>query len=308
MATSLQLGNRSTADDSTHFRRGRQGLHADFSANRYVLLSLRQRPVRRIPIHDLQQTGKVRGGFGYPVITHRRGETPKKSNGTQDEVPCAEHCVLRTVYFVLCTEHFGEGGLRQRYRRARIVRAIAIVQWISTHTNKEQAAMSIDRDDPVVNELPTGPPPEVRPRFQFGISTLLWIMTGTAVICALLFPMPSIIAIPVLLFVTVVVMPAVWTTIIVYARGYRQTFAIGAIFPTGLVLFSGYGLFRGMPLSVGPSVGDETVFRLVLFLFWLSSFLVGAICVGVRRYLERHDSRSTANSNCATQTTHHFGE
>jgi hypothetical protein len=43
------------------------------------------------------------------------------------------------------------------------------------------------------------PQTRAAPRFQFGISTMLWITTATAVLCAVLFPMPAIIAIPLML-------------------------------------------------------------------------------------------------------------
>ena len=108
--------------------------------------------------------------------------------------------------------------------------------------------MSTNQDSPMAEELQADVPPEVPPRFQFGLSTLFWITTATAIACALSFTIPAEIAIPIMLFISVAVLPAVWTTVIIYGRGYQRTFGIGAMFPSGIFLFlmsfSRFDVFR----------------------------------------------------------------
>jgi hypothetical protein len=96
--------------------------------------------------------------------------------------------------------------------------------------------MSTNQDNPVAEELRTHVSPEVRrPFLQFSLSTMFWITTVTAVICAILFPMPAVIAIPLILLITVA-LPAVLTTVIIYGGSYQRTFCIGAMFPSGIFL------------------------------------------------------------------------
>ena len=149
--------------------------------------------------------------------------------------------------------------------------------------------MSTDQDNP--EEPQTGNPP----RFQFGLSTMFWVTTATAIACALLFPMPSWIAIPLMLFISVAVLPATWTTVIIYGRGYRRTFGIGAMFPAGILMLFALFAFLEHGISVyrwGSPSEDDFWFRLIMFGIWVSSLVVGLVCMGVRRLVEkRPDSR-----------------
>ena len=76
------------------------------------------------------------------------------------------------------------------------------------------------------------------------------------------------------------------TTVIIYGRGYQRTFGIGAMFPTGIPLlsisFDRFDLFR-----FGGMGGEEFMTRILLLGFWLSSILVGVVCMGVRRIVEK---------------------
>jgi hypothetical protein len=144
--------------------------------------------------------------------------------------------------------------------------------------------MSINQDRPVAEA-------RISPRFQFGLATLFWIMTGTAIVCAVLFPMPLVVAIPLILFISVA-LPAVLTTVIIYGHSYQRTFCIGAMFPSGVFLlmipYGSMGLFRFGVTNAQDDIG----FRLVVLGFWVSSLLIGGVCVGVRRLVEkRTDSR-----------------
>ena len=143
--------------------------------------------------------------------------------------------------------------------------------------------MSINQDRPVAEA-------RISPRFQFGLATLFWIMTGTAIVCAVLFPMPLVVAIPLILFISVA-LPAVLTTVIIYGHSYQRTFCIGAMFPSGVFLlmipYGSMGLFR-----FGLNGEDDFWLRLVVFGFWVFCVVVGLVCMGVRRLVEkRPDSR-----------------
>jgi hypothetical protein len=119
---------------------------------------------------------------------------------------------------------------------------------------------------------------------------MFWITTVTAIVCALLFRVPAEIAIPIMLFISVAVLPAVWTTIIVYGRGYRRTFGIGAIFPSGAFLLVVLVAFNVPFPHWGSRSEDDFWLRFVIFAFWVSSLLVGVVCMGVRRLVERRQT------------------
>jgi len=65
--------------------------------------------------------------------------------------------------------------------------------------------MSTDQDKPAATDLPH--------RFQFSLATLLWIMTGTAILSALLFRIPASIADTIMLVITLALLPAVWMAV-----------------------------------------------------------------------------------------------
>ena len=146
--------------------------------------------------------------------------------------------------------------------------------------------MSTNQDNPVVEESQSGIPP----RFQFSLGTLFWITTVTAIMFAVSFRVPAVVAIPLMLFISVALLPAVWTTVIVYGRGYQRSFSIGAVFPSGVLMFFAFfaTLDRGMSFYRWNSRSEEDFwFRVVVFGFWLSSLLVGVVCMGVRRLVEK---------------------
>jgi hypothetical protein len=153
--------------------------------------------------------------------------------------------------------------------------------------------------DAEVNREESGRPvaatnePKIRRRFQFGIGTMLSITTVTAIVCALLFRIPVVFAIPIMLFIGTAVLPALWTTVVVFGRGYQRAFGIGALFPSAafLLLFVVYVIAGPMP-RFGSANEDDFFIRLLICAFWLSSVLVGLLCIGVRRLVEgRPDSR-----------------
>ena len=156
---------------------------------------------------------------------------------------------------------------------------------LSAVTEESASIMSTNQDSLEAEELGTHIRPEVPPFFQFGISTMLWATLVTAIACAVLFPMPAVVAIPLILLISVA-LPAMLTTVVIYGRGYQRTFCIGAMFPSAFFLFmvpyGGMGMFPW-----GSPSGDDIVFRMVVCGFWASSLLIGGVCVGVRRLVEK---------------------
>jgi Ca2+/Na+ antiporter len=146
--------------------------------------------------------------------------------------------------------------------------------------------MSTNQDSPLGKESQA----RIPPRFQFSLRTMFWVTTGTAIICAVSFPMPAVIAMPLMLLISVA-LPAVLTTVIIYGRSYQRTFCIGAMFPSCIFLlmipYGSMGLFR-----FGLNGEDDFWLRLVVFGFWVFCVVVGLVCMGVRRLVEkRPDSR-----------------
>jgi hypothetical protein len=112
------------------------------------------------------------------------------------------------------------------------------------------------------------------------------VTTAVAITCSVAFSMPAMIAIP-LLSLFSVILTGVLITVIVYGRNYQRTFCIGAVVPFGVLLvtlaFAGTVLFLDGP----PSRADPLVCRLAVVGFWMSGIVTGAICVGVRRLIEK---------------------
>lgn len=144
--------------------------------------------------------------------------------------------------------------------------------------------MSMNQDSPESQA-------DIPPRFQFGLSTLFWITTATAIVFAVSFRVPAVVAIPLMLFVSVALLPAMWTTVIVYGCGYQRTFSIGAMFPSGMLMVFAFfaTLDRGMSFYRWNSPSeDDFWFRIVMFGFWLSSVVVGLTCMGIRWLVEKN--------------------
>jgi len=114
---------------------------------------------------------------------------------------------------------------------------------------------------------------------------MLWVTLISAILCAVLFPMPVEFAIPIMMLASVA-FPAVLTTVIIYGGSYQRTFCIGAIFPSGIFLltvpYGAMSMFR-----MGFPGGDDFGFRLMIFAYWVFCGLVGANWVGGRRAVEK---------------------
>jgi hypothetical protein len=151
--------------------------------------------------------------------------------------------------------------------------------------------------------LPARIPPEAsRPFLQFGLGTVFWITTATAVVCTIVFRIPNEFADPLSLFISVA-LPAVLTTVIIYGRSYQRTFCIGAMFPA--VFFLLFALHGGMwtnPLPLNVPLDVDFQSRMVVCSFWGSCLLIGGVCVGVRRLLERRPTSAPASGRIGPGT------
>jgi len=134
----------------------------------------------------------------------------------------------------------------------------------------------------------------VPPRFQFSPLSMFAVTTAVAVVCSLAFSMSDMVAIPLFLLFSVV-LTAVLITIIVYGRGYQRTFCIGAVVPFGVLLLT-LGFVGAILFLEGPRTQPST-YRLVVCGCWLSSLLVGVVCVGVRWLVERRPASPADQGN-----------
>ena len=149
-------------------------------------------------------------------------------------------------------------------------------------TNQEKVATE-ERDSTASPEAPHRPP-------QFSLFSMFVVTTAVAAVCSLVFSMPAVVAVPLLVLFSVT-LAAVLITVVIYGRSYQRTFCIGAVVPFGVLLLSlGFGGIVIVMDGPGPR-GDGFWCRLGLVGVWVSSIFVGAICVGVRRLVEkRRDS------------------
>jgi hypothetical protein len=139
-------------------------------------------------------------------------------------------------------------------------------------------------------------------RFQFSLSTLFIVTTLVAVSCSLLWTMPNVTATFSLLAVSLA-LPAVFTTVLIYGRGYRRTFCLGALFPAGAMLvcsnlmvmihaISAYQNDTSIWMEFADKVGPY--YRPFVGAAWVLCILIGLLCVGVRWLTERSNRNRAA--------------
>jgi hypothetical protein len=142
--------------------------------------------------------------------------------------------------------------------------------------------------------------------WQFGLRALLGMTIATAVALTILFSLPDEYAVPVLVFLVIAV-PAMLTVTAVYGSGYQRAFCIGALFPTGVVLYgtawmliSFLFLLRG-PRGPGALDGEfwmefvqylATPYRAYVGAAWVLAVVLGSLAVMIRWRLEEAKSRS----------------
>jgi hypothetical protein len=133
--------------------------------------------------------------------------------------------------------------------------------------------------------------------FQFGLSTLLIVMVLVAVACSLFFQIPPIYATFALIAISLA-LPAVLCTVLVYGRGYRRTFCLGALFPSGVMLvctslmvmihaISAYQ--NDISLSKLNEFAEKVAPYYLPFVAtaWIAGIQIGMLCVLVRLLVER---------------------
>lgn len=163
-------------------------------------------------------------------------------------------------------------------------------------TKKHRMPNATDTSD--VSRRPNAP-------FQFSILTLL--LFTFAFVCALsvLHIFPYYLAVPVIIALSVG-FPAVLTVSAVYGDPVVRAFCIGALFPTGLLLFVtgwmfGFALLQGqgpwgeldeLPKWLEFFEGVDAAYRVYAGSAWILSFLVGVACVFTRAALVRSARRS----------------
>lgn len=154
-------------------------------------------------------------------------------------------------------------------------------------------------------------PPERRSAgrpFQFSLATLFVLTTALAVGFGVCFAVPASFA-GVFVFILILILPAVAVVAMKYGTGSLPSFCIGALFPLSMCLAGllfdptlrsllnrmqgHYGLSQephawqaiGDWLVIVAVMGND--WRAMAVTSWFVAALVGLICVGVRRYLER---------------------
>ena len=152
-------------------------------------------------------------------------------------------------------------------------------------------------DNSDVSRRPSAP-------FQFSILTLLLFTFAFACALSVLFVLPPYFAIPVIIALTVG-FPAVLTVSAVYGDRVVRAFCIGALFPTGLLLYI-TGWTFGLAFTEGPFLEElqtlpqwleyletmDSPYRVYAGSAWILSFLVGVSCVLTRAALVRSARRS----------------
>jgi hypothetical protein len=139
------------------------------------------------------------------------------------------------------------------------------------------------------NEGTDKPGPAGAPRgcLQFSLRSMFAVTFAVAMVCTLVFRVPSLVAVPLLALLSTILAAAL-TAIIIYGRNYQQTFAIGAVIPLSPVMFFLGIIMIGLatdPVQSWSELGFHSI-RIGIVACWLSSILCGLVSVGVRRLVE----------------------
>jgi len=123
------------------------------------------------------------------------------------------------------------------------------------------------------------PLPATRRPFQFGMRSLLILVTAVALISPLLPNYGRPIAELIVVMLTHIAAPVCLVTAAVYCRGIRQTFFIGAALPS---------LALVLAVANGQIISGSTGVRVLSSLSWLIlCALSGWLAVATRHFLER---------------------
>ena len=141
--------------------------------------------------------------------------------------------------------------------------------------------------------------PDSRPRrFQYSLRTLFVLTTGLAMLCSILFSLPTWLAELAVVFLVISTAAALTVTLI-YGRGYVRTFCIGALFPAGVCLLSStYGLemIYDVLIAFLRSDDERLVIQIFVTLYYTLVLGDGVLAVCVRRLAEAPDDREPPES------------
>ena len=135
---------------------------------------------------------------------------------------------------------------------------------------------------------PAGDTGRVSRPLQYSLSTLLLVMTVSAVALSLLVAMPPIVRFIAASFF-VLALPMVLTIVLIYGRGLKRTFCIGALFPSVLAVSlssSGY-YYVFLYAGVGDTFAEAPYFpSLYAGITFALSFVFGLLAILVRVLVE----------------------
>jgi hypothetical protein len=137
-----------------------------------------------------------------------------------------------------------------------------------------------------------------RIRFQYSVATLLIVTVVVALACSAFFAMPIWVGVVGALFL-VISTPAALCVVVIYARGYRRTFSIGALFPAAVFIAPTFISLFGLQFLYGPFGDlDENRFAIPIFIAVYYVFVLanGLIAVGLRRMVEASQRRGAQQS------------
>ncbi len=138
-------------------------------------------------------------------------------------------------------------------------------------------------------------PAQSHKQFQFSLTALLVVVLAAACALSLVVVIPSGIAVPIIIFLSMAV-PAVLTVGIVFGGTSLRPFCIGALFPTGVLLYATGWLF-GLSVLEPPPISDldsmdqwmeffegiGTPYRVYAGSAWFFSIIIGYACVVSQR-------------------------
>ncbi len=148
----------------------------------------------------------------------------------------------------------------------------------------------------------------VRRPFQFSLAALFFVTALVAVAFGVCFTLPDMLA-GFLVFLLIMILPAIEIVAMKYGSGSLPPFCIGAIFPSGMCLIgilfdrTWTSLFNSMSGSYGlglertpwHAIGDWLIivssmgrfWRPMAVTSWFAAAFIGLVCVGVRWLLQR---------------------
>ena len=133
--------------------------------------------------------------------------------------------------------------------------------------------------------------PDKTPRFSLGF---LWFLTTVAAVVSwVLFYVPNWIALPMVLLLMLVI-PAMFTTLLIYDRGFWRPISIGVLVPYTVTLFPLAFIMADLLYDLTRSsyfderfTAEATALKVFAVFCWITCSISGALCYFVWRGLQR---------------------